>query len=147
MKITEALAAEHVVFHNLFDHLEKTVPRIRTLAQLRSLAALLEAMLEVHSVTEDQLLMEPLEPSLAQIGQHENFHAEHQEIDAGLDRVRTARRLAEARRFLLRAVLASRRHFDREERIIFPLAERLLSAKTLESLGHRWELQRKALLA
>ncbi|MFT5490368.1 MAG: hypothetical protein ACI8V5_000715, partial [Limisphaerales bacterium] len=30
MKITEALLAEHVVFHNLFDHLEKALPKAET---------------------------------------------------------------------------------------------------------------------
>ena len=39
MKITEILMAEHVVFHNLFDHLEHSAPRLKTLAELKALAA------------------------------------------------------------------------------------------------------------
>ena len=31
MKITEILLAEHVVFHNLFDHIEKSAPRLPSL--------------------------------------------------------------------------------------------------------------------
>ncbi|HEY6166898.1 MAG TPA: hemerythrin domain-containing protein [Verrucomicrobiae bacterium] len=146
MKITQALQAEHVVFHNLFDHVEKTVPHLRTLAEVRALAGLLERLLEIHSKVEDVLLMEPLEPSLHQLGQHENFHGEHEQIDAGLARIQKARTVAEARKLLGRAVVMSRRHFDKEERIVFPMAERILSAHTLLELGKRWEAQRKELV-
>ncbi len=147
MKITQALLAEHVVFHNLFDHVERSVPKLKSLPEVRALAALLEAMLKIHSLTEDELLVEPLEPSLSQLGQDENFHDEHEEIDADLAGVRVARQLKEGKRLLLRAVLLSRRHFDREERIVFPLAERVLSAKNLLLLGKKWEARRKDLVA
>jgi hemerythrin-like domain-containing protein len=39
---------------------------------------------------------------------------------------------------LLVAVAHSRKHFDKEERIVFPLAERVLNSKTLTSLGQSW---------
>ena len=147
MKITQALLAEHVVFHNLFDHLEQAVPRLESLPEVRALAALLESMLTMHSVIEDKLLVEPIEPSLSQIGQDRNFHDEHEEIDAELTRVQATRNLKEGRRRLLRAVAVSRRHFDKEERIVFPLAEKVLSPKTLLELGQRWEAQRRDLVA
>jgi hypothetical protein len=35
MKITEILMAEHAVFHNLFDHIEATVPKSKTLAEVK----------------------------------------------------------------------------------------------------------------
>ena len=44
-------AAEHLVFHNLFDHIEATAPRLKTLAEIKSLAALMESMLKAHSDT------------------------------------------------------------------------------------------------
>jgi hemerythrin-like domain-containing protein len=143
MKITQALQAEHVVFHNLFDHIEKTAPRLRTLAEVRALSNLLARMLDIHSQVEDVLLVEPLEPSLHQLGQHENFHAEHDEIDRQLDAIAAAKTVATARQALSRAVAIARRHFDKEERIVFPLAEKILSAKTLTDLGKRWEQQHK----
>ena len=34
MKITDALFAEHMVFHNMFDHIETTVPKLKTLASV-----------------------------------------------------------------------------------------------------------------
>ncbi len=49
-----------------------------------------------------------------------------------------------ARQLLIEAVLASRKHFDKEERVVFPLAERLLKTRTLVELGSRWMKQRQA---
>ena len=147
MKITQALLAEHAVFHNVFDHLEHAVPRLAALGEVRALARLLESLMAVHSVVEDRLLVEPLEPSLSQLGHDQNFHDEHHAIEADLAAVHTTRTLKDARRLLLRAVALSRRHFDKEERIVFPLAEKALSARTLLELGRRWESQRNNLVA
>ena len=142
MKITEALLAEHLVFHNLFDHIEATAPRWKTLVEVKSLAALMEAMLKAHSDTEDELFIGPLEHCFEQIGQRDVFLEEHQEIDDSLKNVQEARRFKKARQQLLAAVAYSRRHFDKEERIVFPMAERVLKGKTLTALGQTWMVQR-----
>jgi hemerythrin-like domain-containing protein len=142
MKITEALLAEHLVFHNLFDHIEATAPRLKTLAEVKSLAALLESMLRAHSDTEDELFIGPLEHCFDQIGQRDRFLQEHQEIDSSLQKVQDAKQTRSACGLLLAAVAYSRRHFDMEERIVFPMAERMLKAKTLTELGQAWMEQR-----
>jgi hemerythrin-like domain-containing protein len=142
MKITEALLAEHLVFHNLFDHIEASAPRWKTLVEVKSLAALMEAMLKAHSDTEDELFIGPLEHCFEQIGQRDVFLEEHQEIDDSLKNVQDARRFKKARQQLLAAVAYSRRHFDKEERIVFPMAERVLKGKTLTALGQTWMVQR-----
>lgn len=142
MKITEALFAEHLVFHNLFDRIEATAPQVKTLSELKLLAGLMESMLRAHSDTEDELFLGPLEHCFEQIGQRDQFLKEHQEMDGSLQRVQEATRLDAARKQLLAAVAHSRAHFDKEERIVFPLAERMLNAKTLTSLGQTWMEQR-----
>lgn len=147
MKITEALLAEHVVFHNIFDYLERAIPNLKSLGEIRTLSSFLESMLEVHALMEDELLIEPLEACLCQLAQHENFHEEHEAIDKSLEAIQTTRSMAEAKRLLLNAVTSSRRHFDKEERIIFPLAEKLLSSNTLLLLGKRWEEESQLLVA
>lgn len=147
MKITQALQAEHYVFHNLFDYIERVAPKLRTLAEVRALAGLLESLIEVHGKVEDRLLVEPLEPNLHQLGHHENFHDEHEEIDRSLAAIQTARAVAAARHALVRVVTLARRHFDKEERIVFPMAEKVLSAKTLQHLGERWVAERKEMVA
>lgn len=146
MKITEILMAEHAVFHNLFDHIEAALPKMRTLAEVKSLATVVEALLAPHSKTEDDLFMDPLEHCFDQIGQKETFHDEHEMIDAELAKVHKARDLKSARKILLGAVAASRTHFDKEERIVFPLAERILKTKTLSDLGAAWLRKREAAL-
>lgn len=143
MKITDVLRAEHAVFHNLFDHIEATAPRLKTLAEVKALAAVVEKVHEPHARTEDDLFMEPLEHCFDQIGQQETFHEEHRRIEEMLAGVHRARTLKDARRILLGAIATSRDHFDKEERIVFPLAERVLKAKTLSELGQAWLRRRE----
>ena len=147
MKITDALRAEHVVFHNLFDYLERTAPKLKTAAEIRSLARLLECLLEAHSRTEEELVVAPLDHCFEQIGQRETFHQEHKEIDASLTLAQTVRTAKQARAHLMSAVVSSRQHFDKEERIVFPLAEQLLTAKTLAGLWQTWMEQRNRAIA
>jgi hemerythrin-like domain-containing protein len=142
MKITEALLAEHLVFHSMFDHIEAMAPRLKTLAEVKSLAALLERLLKAHSDTEDELFIGPLEHCFEQLGQRDAFLEEHQEIDTNLKNLQQAKQLKSARQLLLSAVSYSRKHFDKEERIVFPLAERVLNNKTLTALGQTWMEQR-----
>jgi hemerythrin-like domain-containing protein len=142
MKITEALFAEHLVFHSMFDHIEAAAPKLKTLAEVKSLAALMESLLKSHSDTEDELFIGPLEHCFEQIGQRDAFLEEHQEIDSNLRSLRQAKQLKKARQLLLAAVGYSRRHFDKEERIVFPMAERVLNGKTLKDLGQTWMEQR-----
>jgi len=146
MKITQILLAEHVVFHNLFDHIEKSAPKLKTSAEIKTLAATLEKLLRAHSDTEDDLFVAPLEHYFEQIGQRETLHDEHEEIDRALLAIKSARDLKQARKLLLNAVAASRKHFDKEERIVFPLAERTLKAETLKTLGAEWMKRREATL-
>jgi hemerythrin-like domain-containing protein len=138
MKITDVLRAEHAVFHNLFEHIETAVPRLKNLAEVKALAAVVETLHGPHSKIEDDLFIEPLEHCFDQIGQSETFHAEHRQIEAALARAHHAKTLKEAKRILLGAIAACRQHFDKEERIVFPMAERILKAKTLSELGEAW---------
>jgi len=146
MKITEALLAEHVVFHNLFDYVERATPKLKSLGEVRALAGLLDAMLEAHGQIEDKLVMEPLDHCLDQLGQSQAIHAEHEHMDAVLGQVHTCRELKQAKQLLVNAVRFSRQHFDREERVIFPLAEKWLKTRTLQTLGTEWVAKRKQVL-
>jgi hemerythrin-like domain-containing protein len=143
MKITDVLRAEHAVFHNLFDHIEATVPRLKTLAEIKALANVVAKVHEPHARTEDDLFMEPLEHCFDQIGQQETFHEEHEHIEKALAQALAAKTVKDAKRILLSAIAASRDHFDKEERIVFPMAERVLKAKTLGELGQAWLRRRE----
>jgi len=135
--------AEHAVFHNLFDHIEAAAPGLKTLAEVKLLAAIVDRVMAPHSRTEDNLFIGPLEHCFEQIGQNETFHAEHRQIEDALASIRRAKTAAVAKRILLGAIARSREHFDKEERIVFPMAERVLKAKTLTDLGSEWMKQRE----
>jgi len=143
MKITDALFAEHVVFHNMFDHIEAAAPKLKTLAEVKCLAAVVECLLQAHSDTEDELFIGPLEHCFEQIGHRETFHEEHEQIERNLQLLQTTKQLKKARSLLLGIVQASRKHFDKEERIVFPMAELVLNSKTLISLAQLWRVQRQ----
>jgi hemerythrin-like domain-containing protein len=142
MKITEALLAEHLVFQNLFDHLEAAAPRLKALGEIKALSALMQSMLKAHSRTEEELFLGPLAPSFEQIGQHETFHQEHDLIEKNLERVQKATEARKACELLLATIDLCRRHIDKEERIVFPMAERTLKSNTLLELGTTWMNQR-----
>src|SRR5689334_19162231 len=97
MKITEALCAEHLVFHNMFDHLERTAPKMKTLAEIKSVGALMDSLMKAHSDTEDELFIGPLEHCFEQIGHRETFHDEHEQIEGSLEQLQKSRRLKQAR--------------------------------------------------
>jgi len=146
MKITDILRAEHTVFHHLFDHVESATPRLRTLAEVKAFALLVDKVMSPHSQTEDELFIEPLEHCFEQLGQRETFHHEHELIEQALAKVSLAKELKLGKRLLLGVMAAARKHFDKEERIVFPMAERLLKAKTLTDLGAEWMKRREAAL-
>ena len=146
MKITDILRAEHTVFHHLFDHIETTAPRLKTLAEVKLLALLMDKVMSPHSQTEDALFIEPLEHCFEQIGQRETFHEEHELIEATLARVRKAKTLKVGKRLLLGVIATSREHFEKEERIVFPMAERVFKAHTLDELGEEWMQRREVAL-
>jgi len=143
MKITEALIAEHGVFHGLFDYIERTAPNLKTLAEIKTVAGLLDATLDPHSRVEEELFIAPLDHCMDQLGQTQSFHGEHEEIEATLDAIQQSKSAKAARKLLLETVRACRRHFDKEERHVFPMGERLLKARTLNTLGAEWQKRRE----
>jgi hemerythrin-like domain-containing protein len=146
MKITDILRAEHTVFHHLFDHIESHAPQLKTAAEVKSLALLLDKVMSPHSHTEDELFIAPLEHCFDQIGHKETFHHEHELIEEMFAGIQKARSLKDARKLLLDVIAASRKHFEKEERIVFPMAERILKIKTLSDLGHEWMKRREGTL-
>jgi len=138
MKITEALVAEHNTFLLVFDQIERVLPSLGTPAELRTMASIVEGLLESHARTETNLAYLALDHVLAHNGELKRMHQDHHEIDDRLRRVHTAKTCAEARRLLKVALLASREHFQLEERNVFPLLERALRKETLRALGQDW---------
>lgn len=144
MKITEALIAEHTIFLGVFDQIERVLPSLTTPAEIQTMANIVEGMLRGHGEKETEFAYLALDHALAEKGRLERLHQDHHEIDARLRKVHTARTCAEARRLLQAALLASREHFQGEEKIFFPLLEKALQPETLRELGRPWIERRPA---
>jgi hemerythrin-like domain-containing protein len=143
MKITEALTAEHSIFLSVFDQIERVLPSLATPAEVRTMASIVQGLLEGHAKTETDLAYLALDHVLEHNGELKRMHQEHHEIDDRLRKVHTAGTCAEARRLLKAAILASREHFRSEECSVFPLLEKSLREETLSDLGKTW-MQREA---
>jgi hemerythrin-like domain-containing protein len=144
MNITEALIAEHTIFLGVFDEIERVLPSLATLTEVRTMARIVEGLLRGHAETESNLAYLALDHALQDKGELQRMHQDHQEIDGRLLKVHSANTCAEARRLLKSALLASREHFRGEERSLFPLLEKALQRETLAELGSAWMQRSKS---
>ena len=135
ISITDVLSSEHRVFTELFDQIERLLPGLATLAEVRLLTTLIEGLLQSHADAERNLAYAALDHALEDRAQLDRLHQDHDEIDASLKRAGTSKQLEEARRLLKASIAVSREHFRREERSVFPLLERILLQDTLAALG------------
>jgi hemerythrin-like domain-containing protein len=144
MKITDALLGEHGVFYAQFDHIEKAVPRMETLALVQSQGALLTAALAPHAQLENELLFRALELHLpTDSGPLAVMHMEHDEIEGTLDRLQEVKDLAEAKHLILHAIQTAREHFAKEEQVLFPMSKQILDSHIMEELAAKWAEQRR----
>jgi len=127
-----------VVFHTLFDEAEVLLTQSTSLAEVRATCALVGRLLERHSVAEHDLLLPSIDPYLDHIGQMKNFHKEDDVIVDLLKKAANCESYEEAAKTVRKAIQFSREHFDKEERIIFPLADKNLKPESLEQLGAEW---------
>jgi len=133
--ITNFLATEHAVFCELFDEIDRLLPEVQTVAEVRLLSRLVEGVLSRHADVEQNLAYAALDHALAEKGELNQLYQDHEEIDACLHHATLAAEFVEAVRFLQAGLKASREHFRWEEEAIFPLFEKLFDPAALEALG------------
>ncbi len=138
MRITDALRAEHTIYLHVFEQIERALPSMTTSAEVRTMAQVIEGLLHGHALRETNLAYVALDHVLEERGQLDRMHEDHREIDARLKSVTTAGTVADARRLFEAALHSSREHFNLEEKVLFPLLERVLQTETLTSLGRSW---------
>ncbi len=146
MTITDVLVIEHRIFAHIFMEVERTLPRMTTLAEVRALAGLIESLLAGHGGTESDLAYLAYDHVMQDRGRLERLHQEHEEIDANLRLVQSARDYPQARRLLEAALRGAREHMRFEELHVFPLLEQTLQPKTLTELAATWSLRSAAAL-
>ena len=133
--ITNFLTTEHALFCELFDEIDRLLPDVRTVAEVRLLGRLVEGVLSRHADVEQNLAYAALDHALAEKGELNQLYQDHEEIDACLQHATLATEFVEAVRFLRAGLKASREHFRREEETVFPLFEKLFDPAALEALG------------
>jgi hemerythrin-like domain-containing protein len=141
--IITALVAEHKDFCVAFNRIDQALPRLKTLALVKTLAHRLESRLLRHAASEDDLVLFAVQRTPKLKRRCVRFHKEHQEIDVRLAQIAQASRMAEARVLMRGALDASRRHFEHEERVVFPLLEQAMEPQMLGKLGTLWKLRHK----
>jgi hemerythrin-like domain-containing protein len=136
--VTNTIVVEHRVISTVFDQIESRLPALETLAEAKFLADLITSLLDAHGKREESLAYAALDHMLAERGQINSLYQDHEEIDGRLAQIKATPDLKEACRLLTATIKATRNHFQREERIIFPLIERTLQEQTLKELNNAW---------
>jgi hemerythrin-like domain-containing protein len=133
--ITKTLVMEHAVFCKVFEQIEKVVADSASAPEVKALASVVEGLLEEHGETEANLAYPALDHILADKKVLNRMYQDHHEIDGHFKRIHRVADAAEARRLLAKALAATREHFRREEKEIFPLMEKTLQPDTLLTLN------------
>ncbi len=143
MRITDALLGEHAVLYALFDLAESRLDAGIDAVELKHLGQALAAALGSHARVEEDIFFPALEARIGPHGPLAVMRAEHEEIDATVEAI--ARGDGDAQR--LRSLIAlARNHFNKEEHVLFPMAQQAIEAGTLEELAGRWATARKVAL-
>jgi hemerythrin-like domain-containing protein len=149
MKITQVLLGEHGAMYPLLDLIERATPEA-SLEAVKLQAAFLQSTLISHAGIEDVLLRPAIQehlPAPAPNPDGTPGPTDHEVIDAGLRAVLAANDAEGARALLLDTVAKTRKHFHKEEKLIFGIADRELSAEDQERLGAEWAARRNAFVA
>lgn len=157
MKITEALVRDHRSFRTEFEDLEQALKAGAQPEEIEEQLNVLTAELDTHAQLEDELLFAVLEPRMETAGALAGMRTDHGDIQAASSICRNLR-LEEIQLqqvadgaitpadAVSQLVKAARPHFAKEEQFLFPMAEQLLDAKTLEDLGVQFTNRRRMMM-
>ena len=140
MKLTDALLGEHGLFYALFEELKTK------LAQGDDVRPLMDAIgttLEQHAQIEERMLFPALDPHIGEMGPLAVMRDEHRQIDGFLADIRDAADDADLAPLIHGLLEVIYSHFQKEEMILFHLAEQFLGEQTLSELGADWAIERK----
>lgn len=141
MRLTQTLYGEHGAIYAMMDALESLGEKA-DLTTLLAAARLFERALLDHAAMEDEMLFARLEPMMPGGGPLRVMRFEHEEIERGLAEVGRSTDVDEANARLGATFGTIRDHFRKEEMVLFPMAEQLLSSESLEALGADWAERR-----
>jgi iron-sulfur cluster repair protein YtfE (RIC family) len=147
VKLTDALLGEHGTFYVLFSQIEKIAAIQGPLAQIRGATTVLGAMVGSHASLEEELLFSAPEPHLGTgDGPLAVMRSEHEELARLLQQIEDAVDADQVILWIEEALSVARSHFQKEERVLFPMAQQLLGDETLTRLGRAWAEARRVTL-
>lgn len=144
MKITDALHAEHATLYAQLDFLAAAAAASPGASDGRAYAALLGSALHSHAEVEDELLFDLLDAHIGPGGPLAVMREEHEDVKATLDRLEHLDDGDDPVPHLRHLVEVARAHFDKEEQVLFPMAENVVPEADLEAAAQRWAERRFA---
>jgi hemerythrin-like domain-containing protein len=135
VQVTEAIALEHATLLRVFDEIERVLPQLASAAEVGRLATIVAGLLATHAELEVNFAFVALDHALRHKGRLTTLHQDHRELDDRLRRVHEATNCMEAGGLLRAGLGGARRHFEKEERELFPVLERALGIGALAILG------------
>ncbi len=142
MKIIELLWRDHQEFYSQFDRLEENLQVAGKVAEIRTQVSKLNTALQTHAQLEDELLFATLEPYIGEMGPLTVMRLEHTAIEDTFAQLQVTTGAAETEQLVTHLLTVARSHFAKEEQILFPLSEQVLSTDTLDELGEQF-MQRR----
>jgi hemerythrin-like domain-containing protein len=142
MRLIDALLGEHGAQHVLIDKVDAMVSSAKSMDEIQCAIAILSAVLGAHSRLEDDLLEPALERHLGKTGPIAGMRAEHDEIRRALQKIEGTKKLDEGADRVALLLDLVRNHFQKEEAVLFRIADQLLSEQTQIQLGTAWAKER-----
>ena len=146
MKITDALLGEHAVLYDLFGHLRNTAVTSGDIAEIRAAIAVVDKLLLAHARIEEDLLFPRLDAHFGQMGPLAVMRSEHQGIDDLLEAARGETDIASLKNLIGRLIELAYGHFQKEEAVLFGMAQQFLGDAVLSELGEEWAATRNVTL-
>lgn len=140
MVITDILKIEHSMLNYQAQQIEANLPNVQDLSQLRGQLEIYKVALFSHARLEEELLFRPLETYLGSDGVVLSLRDNmgHYEMEQGVDAIQAFEDLEKVKALIPRLVVQVRKHFESEERNLFPLAEEEMKYRHLGKLGDKW---------
>jgi hemerythrin-like domain-containing protein len=134
MRLTEQLSAEHAVFLTELDVLDDLLSQSASTEVLRGAMLTLAAAVEQHRAVEEEHLFPAM---VRQFGEGfppvQAMEADHQEIGRCIEGV--AARSQQTPALVQEFIDILRQHIDKEDHVLFPMAEQQIGAAELERLA------------
>ena len=144
MVITDILKIEHSMLNYQVEEIERYLPKVTELAELRGQLEIYKAALFSHANLEEELLFRQLETYIGTDGVVLSLRDNmgHYEMEKGVDAILAYDDLEQVKSLVPRLVVKVRKHFEAEETVLFPLAEEEMKYRHLGELGDQWLAQR-----